>query len=440
MSETAKASLQGLAIVKQAIAQRGWRKTSPAFLDKACVSAATLKRFWRGVPIGQDSFEAICQAVNVNAAQIAQPQITQPQIAQIQTTQIQTAQPSQPSALTYDDLWVGRSALVSQLRAQIKGTTRLLCLSGLTGIGKTALARYVASGLTDYVCIHLTCELEDPPTLAAIAHALPQPAHKSHLILNPYELLDHLRVHPYLLIIDGLEQLLDSDPATGWSSFKGKIWNSFFQTILTAKQCKSRFILTCQNRPNELEIVGERYPTRWCLQHVAGLPEDEQIELFQQMGLACQPQSQAREYLSHIGALYDGHPLSLQVIARDITLSFDGNVVAYWNEYEPYLQTLSFNLHNHSRMLGEQLQPKLERTLAQLQRQLPEAYTLLQSGCQYSVPKPSYVWLQNLFAKSLPQRFLLDALCDRALLMPSILNNRIHFHLHPLVRSVLIPR
>ena len=69
---TAKASSEGLEIIRKAIALKGWRKTSPAFCDAACVSTATLKRFWRGIPISQDSFTGVCRSVGVDIADIVE--------------------------------------------------------------------------------------------------------------------------------------------------------------------------------------------------------------------------------------------------------------------------------------------------------------------------------------------------------------------------------
>jgi class 3 adenylate cyclase len=67
MSETLKASSRGLAIIEQAIQRRGWTKTNtPAFWMAAYTSQATLRRFWRKIPIQKATFMAICLAVEID--------------------------------------------------------------------------------------------------------------------------------------------------------------------------------------------------------------------------------------------------------------------------------------------------------------------------------------------------------------------------------------
>ncbi|MEM9540891.1 MAG: AAA-like domain-containing protein [Cyanobacteria bacterium P01_E01_bin.42] len=66
MSETLKASTRGLATIERAIQRQGWTKTNtPAFWTAAYTSQATLRRFWRKIPIQKATFIAICQAVEI---------------------------------------------------------------------------------------------------------------------------------------------------------------------------------------------------------------------------------------------------------------------------------------------------------------------------------------------------------------------------------------
>lgn len=66
MSETLKASARGLATIERAIQRQGWTKTNtPAFWTAAYTSQATLRRFWRKIPIQKATFIAICLAVEI---------------------------------------------------------------------------------------------------------------------------------------------------------------------------------------------------------------------------------------------------------------------------------------------------------------------------------------------------------------------------------------
>lgn len=473
-SRTTKASVPGLTKVKTATERKGWRKTSPALLDAACVSGATLKRFWRGIAIDTGSFEAICAAVNLPADEVAEPEAEAMQSLE----RSHSGERSVAEAAGYDDVWVGHTALIETLHTQLLGNYRLLSLTGFTGIGKTALARYLASSLASegYTCIHLSCDQQNPPTLASIAHVLSKQTTSNgsamKVELSLQGLVTHLLEHKYLLIIDALEGLMTHNVQRGWSEFCSSIWPKFFQVILGADTCQSKFIVTSQDISHELEVLGDRWPHRWCAQSLVGLAKPEQIELFLQLGLSPAAHSSDYQQLVQIGAAYAGHPLALRAIARDITNRFGSNIAAYWNEHHtficpdktainPKLNTRP-NLHSHSRPLRQQVQPKIAQMLERLAHQHPSAYQLLQAGATTdNRPKPSHNWLQlaqsvkqekepkeqqngtelatsaSTYTESGQVRLWLDVLCDRAFITPSIQDNRLHYTLHPLIHSFL---
>ncbi|MGB3558144.1 MAG: AAA-like domain-containing protein [Geitlerinemataceae cyanobacterium] len=64
--ETIGASERGLQIVDAARRNKGWTKTSSlSWWRTANTSQATLRRFWRGIPIGREAFINICAAVGI---------------------------------------------------------------------------------------------------------------------------------------------------------------------------------------------------------------------------------------------------------------------------------------------------------------------------------------------------------------------------------------
>lgn len=65
MAATLKASTTGLDLVDKARRKKGWAKAEQAWAGLACTSTATLKRFWAGVTIRSDTFQAICKAVGI---------------------------------------------------------------------------------------------------------------------------------------------------------------------------------------------------------------------------------------------------------------------------------------------------------------------------------------------------------------------------------------
>jgi HEAT repeat protein/DNA-binding Xre family transcriptional regulator len=61
-----RASQKGLKIIDRERRKRGWNRKAPAWINAANISRSTLQRFWKGQPIRQESFLAICKAVGID--------------------------------------------------------------------------------------------------------------------------------------------------------------------------------------------------------------------------------------------------------------------------------------------------------------------------------------------------------------------------------------
>ncbi|NER28555.1 MAG: hypothetical protein F6J89_13210, partial [Symploca sp. SIO1C4] len=66
MVATLKASQKGLEIIDIKRRRRGWTKCANIWANTANISQTTLKRFWRRIPIRQENFVAICEAVKID--------------------------------------------------------------------------------------------------------------------------------------------------------------------------------------------------------------------------------------------------------------------------------------------------------------------------------------------------------------------------------------
>lgn len=128
MAATLRASEIGLKIVNHQRNKKGWNKHSVAWTSEAQTSVATLKRFWCKKAINQDVFVKICEAVNVSSWEEIVDQSSPTETREI------------PEWFAYDEMWVGREELVTELIEEIQGSCRLFVLLGISGIGKTALA------------------------------------------------------------------------------------------------------------------------------------------------------------------------------------------------------------------------------------------------------------------------------------------------------------
>lgn len=138
MAVSVRVSQKGLEIVDRLRRNRGWAKNSAVWCEEALTSEATLKRFWRKLPIQQENFLRICQAVGILDWK-----------SLVDDGSSATNQGIEFFA--YDDCWVGRQSLTESLSNRLRESCRLLVLVGITGIGKTALAERLVLELDDWL-------------------------------------------------------------------------------------------------------------------------------------------------------------------------------------------------------------------------------------------------------------------------------------------------
>lgn len=72
MAVSLHASSQGLELIDSARIAKGWAKADPTWSETAGVALASLKRFWRGLPIRRESFIAICQSAGIDWQRVAE--------------------------------------------------------------------------------------------------------------------------------------------------------------------------------------------------------------------------------------------------------------------------------------------------------------------------------------------------------------------------------
>ena len=332
----------------------------------------------------------------------------------------------------YDDAWVGRAQLVTELNQKLRGSCRLLLILGLTGIGKTALAEKLAVELQDWFgrdwknrLRRANFDNEDKATDFATVAAgwleewkekLSPEEKRPELLL--YRLAKYLRENQVLVLIDSLERLLTGNQAEGWGDFADEWWKKFFLTILSAESCKSRLIITSQDLP--LQLVNSLYTNFWYRQILYGLTESEQVALFEKTGLDVSEDSPDRSLLLRIAKAYKGHPLVLRVIIGEILNEpFNGDVQAYWNddrentsqkieEVEIALAEAEqgnilgekdeWKLHKLTREVREQVnKQRLQIAFNRLARDVKDAYILICAASVYRAPEKEDYWLKHLF-------------------------------------------
>ncbi len=454
MAISLKASKQGLELVDLARKKKKWTKRAASWYQTALVGEAALKKFWQRIPIVQENFERICQAVGIEDWE-----------------QIVDNSPTQASYIefsTYDEGWVGRESLINDLRDKVLRSCRVLLLVGITGIGKTALAERLVEELRgDWIELRENFEKQEAvPNFAQVAiqwmekweENLPLDERKPEQLLG--RLVKRLRENQHLILLDSLEYLLTGNEEDGWGDFTDEWWGKLFVSLLSESFCQSRLILTSQDFPAELERECDRYKNLWHYQLLKGLETSEQVELFQKANLDGDLES-PHNPLRLIGEVYDGHPLALRVIAGEIAESWHRNVQAYWKKYRREIEEVKealdaarkegivegkedrWQLSSYTVALRRRVKKRLETTFERLKNDVYDAYFLLCTASVYRGEVQESFWLSNLEDEGYTeeqQKAAMQALRDRYLVEDRDINHEDERLVgqHNLIRDVAI--
>ena len=324
--------------------------------------------------------------------------------------------PKPPMLSIYNpQTWVGRKAIIDECLPKLQGQTRVLWMIGISGIGKTVLGECLASQAWDsnpsFQWLYL--EVLEGQSREFVSVAADLLAKLGDIDLDPQErndpkrlmerLLRKLKVSRYWIQVDSLERLLNSEQPTE-TEFADHHWVTFFQHCLTEPNFASRFVLTAQALPSSLAEWEDRYPNFWQIITLQGLlvhqqgdqQPNEHLELFAKNGLSVDDSSSS--HLRRIGQIYEGHPLVLQVIAKEIVAApFDGNVTMYWERYGNEFEQVARELQTERvspELYNQALQKRVRRRVEVSLKRLPtDALDLLCRSSVYRRPVPETFWL-----------------------------------------------
>jgi len=305
--------------------------------------------------------------------------------------------PASPLPLTtYDPrTWVGRQDLIDSLKTKLQTSCRLLLINGLTGMGKTALAECLAvetiAGDRHIRYCNVSFDgMKETDFTSSMRRVLEE---RLHIPVSPEEaknpdalmrrLVQALTTESYWLQLDSLEVLLEEDGQGGSRFADGHLLELFRQVLMA--EGSSRFILTSQDIPGDLEALTSRYSNHCVIQPLSGLDATEQLALFQKILAVPELDGETIAYLQQMGQAYEGHPLVLQVIAGEIKAEpFRGNVKRYWQTFQSGQSALQ------SRRLERQA---FNRVRESLERLPAAAQQMLCASSVYRRPVPVGFWL-----------------------------------------------
>ncbi len=335
-----------------------------------------------------------------------------------------------PQLLNYNpQTWVGRKAVIDESLLKLQDQTRVVWISGISGIsgiGKTVLGECLASYAweVDPSFQWLYLEILEGQSREFVSVAADLLATLGDIALDPHErndpkrlmerLLRKLQANRYWIQVDSLERLLDPEKSTE-TEFADSYWVTFLQRCLTEPSFVSRLVLTTQALPTALAEFEDRYSNFWQLITLQGLSANlqddqqlnEHLELFTKNGLSIDDLSST--HLQRIGKIYEGHPLALQVIAKEILASpFYGNVESYWERYGDEFEQDAREQQDvrvRPELFNQALQKRVRRRVEISLRRLPtDAFELLCRSSVYRRPVPETFWLALLDESASEQR------------------------------------
>jgi tetratricopeptide (TPR) repeat protein len=354
--------------------------------------------------------------------------------------------PKSPEPSNYDEqTWTGREVEVNNLLLKLQGQTHMVWLTGISGIGKTALGECLASQSwkSDPSFQWIYMEILEGQNTDFTSVAADLLAKLGDRDLDPQErnnpeqlakrLLQKLQSHSYWIQLDSLERLLQPEQPT---DFVDSYWKTFLERCLTEANLRSRLVLTAQALPTVLVEFSDRYPKAWAEIRLYGLSEvDKQLEFFAKRGVVVTPNIQ--DILIAIARTYEGHPLVLKVIAEDILQEFAGDVDRYWQIHQPEfeqvcreLKAIRLDETQYNETLDRKVRERIRKSLGQLSR---DALDLLCRSAVFRRPVPKKFWLAMIGEISVQrQKMAYRVLDDRAL----IERDSIYIRQHHLICSV----
>jgi hypothetical protein len=307
------------------------------------------------------------------------------------------------------NLFYNRISELTTLENWILDRTRLITILGLSGIGKTALTLQLLPQIQHEFDRIIWRSLRNSPPLASLQTDLIKFLSQEETELP--DLIDYLRSHRCLIILDDIQTIFSSQQLAGNYQPGYENYGAFFKQI-TESSHNSCLILLSWEKPREIAVLeGENRPCK-SLQ-LNGLGPEAQ-EILREKGLA-EP-----EKWSELIDLYRGNPLWLNIVATLIQDLFGGSVSEFLSYDTLFLGDLESLLHQHFDRLTASEQQVISWLASTLE---PADISKIPENLQLSPPELLKV------IQSLGRRSLIETVKQ---------NGRSHFTIQPVIREYII--
>ncbi len=211
---------------------------------------------------------------------------------------------------------------------------RLVALVGTAGIGKTELSVKLAERLRDRFEVVVWRSLSPtltgqppallPDLLSDLVQGVPDPPPRSDLS----GCIDYWRKHRCLIVLDGLEAVLQSKVLSGEFQPGYEGYSDLLRRVCDTHH-QSCLLITSREKPREIEArEGDKAPVR--SHTLPGLNLEDVQNLFASRGTFFASEQDWRSLIHH----YEGNPRFLQQVATTIANAFGRDVSRFLN-YQP---------------------------------------------------------------------------------------------------------
>jgi WD40 repeat protein len=258
-------------------------------------------------------------------------------------------------------VFFGRHSELNTLNSWvINDSCRLVCLTGIGGIGKTALAAKLAEIVQDQFEYVIWRSLRNGPCIEDLLQEWilflsnqQETASPKTIDGKMLRLIHYLRSQRCLLVLDNFESVLEPCDRTGGYRDGYSGYGQLLRSVGEVAH-QSCLLLTSREKPKGLAAKeGTELPVRSF--QVEGLLPPEGKQLFLMKGQYCGTEQAWENLISH----YRGNPLALKMVAATVLEKFGGSITQFVDYYSQY-PSLCDDIHDLIHQQFERLSP-LER-------------------------------------------------------------------------------